>query len=50
MPTLSGECLCGGIRYHVFVGSKAPWHEIRDDLPRYEELPPDPDLIHEVLD
>ena len=36
--------------FHIFVGSKAPWHEIRDDLPRYEELPPDPDLIHEVLD
>lgn len=25
---------------HVFVGSKAPWHEITDDLPQYEELPP----------
>jgi hypothetical protein len=20
---------------HIFVGSKAPWHEISDDLPRY---------------
>ncbi len=25
---------------HMFVGSKAPWHEITDDLPRYEEYPP----------
>jgi hypothetical protein len=31
-----------GIRpqYHTFVGSRAPWDEIHDDLPRYEaELP-----------
>jgi len=27
---------------HVFVGSKAPWHDITDDLPQYEELPPRP--------
>jgi hypothetical protein len=20
---------------HIFVGSKAPWHEIEDDLPQY---------------
>lgn len=25
---------------HVFVGSKAPWFEITDDLPRYEGYPP----------
>ena len=25
---------------HVFVGSKAPWHEITDGLPRFEALPP----------
>ena len=24
---------------HIFVGSKAPWFEITDDLPRFEELP-----------
>jgi len=31
-----------GIRptYHIFVGSKAPWHEIADQLPRHEEYPP----------
>jgi hypothetical protein len=22
---------------HIFVGSKAPWHEISDDLPQYQE-------------
>jgi hypothetical protein len=25
---------------HIWVGSKAPWHEITDDLPRYDEGPP----------
>ena len=25
---------------HIFVGSKAPWHEITDDLPQYEVWPP----------
>lgn len=25
---------------HIFVGSKAPWHEITDDLPQYETRPP----------
>jgi hypothetical protein len=25
---------------HVFVGSKAPWFEITDDLPQYPEYPP----------
>jgi hypothetical protein len=25
---------------HVFVGSKAPWHEITDALPQYETFPP----------
>lgn len=25
---------------HIFVGSKAPWHEINDSLPRFEEFPP----------
>jgi hypothetical protein len=24
---------------HIFVGSKAPWLEIRDDLPRFDEFP-----------
>jgi hypothetical protein len=25
---------------HIFVASKAPWHEISDDLPQYEAAPP----------
>ncbi len=25
---------------HIFVGSKAPWYEITDDLPQYEAQPP----------
>ena len=24
---------------HIFVGSKAPWYEITDDLPRFDETP-----------
>ncbi len=23
--------------YHIWVGSKAPWHEILDDLPQFDE-------------
>jgi hypothetical protein len=23
--------------YHIFVGSKAPWHEITDDLRKFDE-------------
>lgn len=26
--------------FHVFVGSKAPWHEITDSLPQFDALPP----------
>ena len=26
---------------HIFVGSKAPWYEIVDTLPQYEEWPPE---------
>ena len=25
--------------FHMFVGSKAPWHEITDNLPQFEGLP-----------
>jgi hypothetical protein len=25
---------------HIFVGSKAPWYEMVDALPRFEEYPP----------
>lgn len=27
-------------RSHIFVGSKAAWHEITDDLAKFEEWPP----------
>ncbi|MCH9693523.1 MAG: GFA family protein [Gammaproteobacteria bacterium] len=27
--------------YHIFVGSKAAWHEITDDHPQYHEEPPE---------
>lgn len=26
---------------HIFVGSKARWHEIYDDLPQFDERPPE---------
>jgi len=26
--------------HHIYVASKAPWHEITDDFPQYDELPP----------
>ena len=31
-----------GVRptYHMFVGSKAAWHDITDTLPQYEAWPP----------
>ena len=25
---------------HIFVGSKAPWYDITDDLPQFEAFPP----------
>ena len=28
------------VPYHIFVGSKAPWHEITDDLPQHDGDPP----------
>ena len=27
--------------YHIFVGSKAPWHEITDDSVQYDEFQPE---------
>ena len=27
--------------YHIFVGSKAPWHEIGDDLAQHDTWPPE---------
>jgi hypothetical protein len=28
------------VKDHIFVGSKAPWHEITDELPQFAEYPP----------
>jgi hypothetical protein len=40
--TLDGD---PGIRLesHIFVGSKAPWLDILDEKPRFDEYPPDAD-------
>lgn len=37
-----------GPEFHIFVGSKAPWHQILDDLPQYDEWPDDHDAVHQV--
>ena len=38
---LDGSCECGAsaTRFPTSSGSKAPWFEITDDLPQFEELP-----------
>lgn len=28
------------LQHHIFVGSKAPWFDIADDLPQHQEAPP----------
>jgi len=33
---------------HVFVGSKASWHDITDGLPQFEELPDDHNTLSYV--
>ncbi len=40
MGTMDGDPSCPP-GYHIYVGSKAPWHEINDDLPRYDTEPAD---------
>lgn len=30
---------------HIFTASKAPWYEISDNLPQYETLPENPELL-----
>lgn len=37
-------------QFHVFVASKAPWYEITDDLPQYDEFPQDPKEVYRVPD
>jgi hypothetical protein len=40
LGTVTGD---SGVRpeAHIFVGSKAPWYEITDDLPQFDEWPPE---------
>ncbi len=40
MGTVDGDPACPP-GYHAFVGSKAAWHEITDDLKQYDTWPPD---------
>jgi hypothetical protein len=38
MSTIEGNPRCPP-GYHIYVGSKAPWYEISDDLPQYGTEP-----------
>jgi|TARA_B100000959_G_C14997781_1_gene631320 hypothetical protein len=38
LGTADGDLACPP-GFHQFVGSKARWHEIHDDLPQYDEWP-----------
>jgi hypothetical protein len=40
MGTVNGDPKCPP-GYHIFVGSKASWFEIHDDLPRHDAWPPE---------
>jgi hypothetical protein len=40
MGTMEGNPDCPAA-YHIYVGSKAPWHTINDQLSRYDEEPPE---------
>ncbi len=40
MGTVDGDPKCPP-GYHIFVGSKAPWHTFGDQSPRYDTLPED---------
>jgi hypothetical protein len=40
MGTINGNPPCPPA-YHIFVGSKAPWHTITDDAPRHDTFPED---------
>ena len=40
MGTVDGDVDCPR-GFHQFVGSKAPWYEICDDLPQHDEWPGD---------
>lgn len=38
MSAIDGDPKCPP-GYHIFVGSKAPWHNINDDLPQHDTFP-----------
>ncbi len=38
LGTVDGDLDCPS-GFHQFVGSKAPWYEICDDMPQYDEWP-----------
>ena len=38
LGSVNGDINCPA-GFHQFVGSKAPWYEITDDLPQYDEWP-----------
>jgi len=40
MGSIDGDPSCPPA-YHIYAGSKAPWHEITDDLPQYDTEPGD---------
>jgi hypothetical protein len=40
MSAIDGDPPCP-TAYHIYVGSKAPWHEINDDLEKYDTEPPE---------
>ena len=40
MGAVDGDVVCPN-GFHQFVGSKAPWFEITDDLPQYDGWPPE---------
>ena len=35
---------------HIFAGSKAPWHDVADDLPQFKEWPPTTSTLHGRFD
>ena len=49
LGTVTGDA---GVRpeAHIFVGSKAPWYQIPDDLPQFEEWPPETSEFFERFD
>jgi hypothetical protein len=40
MSTIVGNPPCPA-GYHIYVGSKAPWYTIEDQLPQYDTIPED---------